>query len=160
MRHQVQARTGRHGAHQGERVCNRALAHGRVIQRVDPVAIMAKQVAHRLGMQCPELAEGADGVHEGAVHQHQQGTAVTGGRHCRAFAPATFERQQCIRREFIHARIHRTVNPQRDGGSSQLGRVFGQAGDDLKRSQHDLAHPAPRRTPRGTRFQAGPAELR
>ena len=160
MREQMQARTGRHGAHQGQRIGNWARAHGGVVERVNPVAVMLEQLAHGLRVQRPELAKGADGLNKGAVHQHQQRTPIGSGRHRRALAPAAFERLQGIGRELIHTRIHRAVHLQRDGGGGKPGRVFGQAGDDLKRAQHRLAHPATGRAARGPGLQPRPAQLR
>ena len=160
MRQQMQARARRHGAHQGQRIGDRACTQGRMVQRIDPVAVLLEQLAHGLRVQRPELAKGADGLNKSAVHQHQQRTAIGSGRHRRALAPAAFEGLQGIGRERVHACVHHAVHLERHGGGDKLGRVLHQAGNDLKRAQHRLAHPATRGTARGPGFQPRPAQLR
>ena len=45
LRQQMQARARRHGAHQGQRIGDRACTQGRMVQRIDPVAVLLEQLA-------------------------------------------------------------------------------------------------------------------
>jgi hypothetical protein len=71
MGQQVQACALGQVLHQGQRVGDGAGAQRRVIQRVDAVAVVTEQRLDLLRVLRPQLAEGAAGLDEGAVHQHQ-----------------------------------------------------------------------------------------
>ena len=162
VRDQVDARPGGHRLHQRERVGNRALGECRMVQRVHAPAVMAEQPAHDLWVRRPQFAEGADGVHEGAVDEHQQRAAIGGGPDVRGLVAAFLERRrQRVGGELVHARVDGPVELACDRGSREIHRgVLGNTCDHFDGAQHRLAHPAARGAARSGGLQPGPAQAR
>ena len=161
VRDEVQARARRQRAGERERVGDRARGHRRVVERVDAAPVAREQVAHRLRVHRPELAEGADGVDEGAVHEHQQRAAIGCRGHGGELGAAALERlRQRLGAQRVDAFVDRAVELLRgERGDDRDRRVLEQAGDDLEGAQHRLAHPATRRATCCGGLEAGPAEL-
>ena len=162
MREQVQPGASGQRAHQRQGIGDRALAHGGVVQRIDAARVALEQLAYCLRMQFPQLAEGADGIDEGAVHQHQEGPAIGSCRHRVSLEATAFQGLgQRIGREFIHTGLDRAIDLLRDGCRGKACRlVLEQPGDDFKGAEHGLAQPAARRAPARGGFEPRPAQLR
>ena len=161
MRQQVQARARWQGAHERQRVADRAGAEGRMIERVDAIRVAREQLANDRVVLGPELAEGARRIAERTVDEHEHSDAVAGSGHGVELASAALQRVERFDVEAIDTGLDLAVDLLRHrGGNHRGGRILDQPGDDMKAGQQRLAHPAAGCAARGLRFEAGPAELR
>ena len=161
VRGQVQPRARRQRIDERQRVGDRAHADGGVVERVDAAAVVVEQRGHALRVQRPELAEGAEGVDEGAVDQHQQRLLRRGGRcgHGCQLVAAALQRRQRLALQRVDPRVDLTVDLGDHGAGDEVDRlVGGQTGDDLEGLQHHVAQKAAAARGRGA-FQALPAQL-
>ena len=159
---QVQPRVLRQRLDERERVGHRAGADGGVVERVDAVAVMRKEFGHPLRVQRPEFAEGAVGVDEGAVDQHQQRLAfgLRGRRHLGELESAALERGQRLPLQRVDAGVNLAVDLGHHLAGDKVHRlVLDEAGDDLEGRQQHVAQKAAAARGRGL-LQSAPAQLR
>ena len=161
VREQVQAGAGRGSANERQGVGDRAGAEGRVVEAVDAVAVTREDLANNGVVLRPELREGAGGLGEGAVHEHQQRPAIGRGRHRIEPAAAALERLEGVGSEAVRAGLDLAIEllRHRRGGERHC-RILGEARQHLEAGEQRLPHPAARGATRRFGFEAGPAELR
>ena len=153
---QVHSRALGHHLRQAQCVLDRRGAQRAVVERVHPAAVVFEQALHGLGVLGPELAEGAGGLDEGAVHQHQDRCVCLRGRgHCREPAAAVLESRQSARLERVHALLDLSVDL---GGQLVGGDVGRLAAQDLEGLQQHLAEQAAGAT--GSLRRTGPRQPR
>ena len=133
MGQQVHAGAVGQGLRQQQGVVDRAGGQRRVVERIDPAAVMREQFAHALRVLLPELAEGAVGFRKSAVQQHQH--RCTGRGRGQALQPlaVVFQRGvQAVGVQPVDAGVDLPVQPLADLAGGQPRRRFGQqVGDDL-----------------------------
>ena len=155
---QAQPGIWRAGLRQGQRVVDRTLADGGVVERVDLFLVVVEQRADPTRVVGPQLAEGAGGTGKGAVDQHQRPVVLCGGLD-RPLHGRTGEGFQLAPIEPIHALADLTVDLVDERLPGQLGRL---GPEDLEDLEHHLAEKSATRAAcrRGGLLEPAPAQLR
>ena len=126
---------------QAQCVLDRRGAQRAVVECVHPAAVVFEQALHGLGVLGPELAEGAGGLDESTVHQHQDRcVGLRGRRHGRDPSGAVLEARQSARVERVHALLDLAIDL---GGQLVRGDVGRLAAQDLEGLQQHFAEQAP-----------------